>query len=243
MSRSLMMAGAAAMLALAGCSSEPDPRGVDRDETVLTVSATGEAEARPDEARFSVGVQTFAGSASAATKSNREAMDTLVAELEKLGIGEDDIQTRNLSVNRITYGKRNGQFEANNIVEVRMKQVDKVGEAIGIATENGANVLNGPSFSQSDPEKASLSAYTNAYKSAEARAKAYAEAAGMEISRVLAITDGASSQGGYPPPPPPVPYAVSTQEAAAEQAIAAPVRPGVTTSQANVRVDFALRRK
>ncbi len=32
-----------------------DPRGVDRDETLLTVSATGRAETRPDEARFSSG--------------------------------------------------------------------------------------------------------------------------------------------------------------------------------------------
>ena len=39
----------------------PDPRGVDRGETLLTVSATGRAETRPDEARFMVGVNTLAG--------------------------------------------------------------------------------------------------------------------------------------------------------------------------------------
>ena len=42
---------------IAACGqSAPDPRGVDRHETLLTVSATGRAATRPDEARYSLGV-------------------------------------------------------------------------------------------------------------------------------------------------------------------------------------------
>ena len=44
---------------LAACQpAAPDPRGVDRDETLLTVSATGRADTRPDEARLQLGVQS-----------------------------------------------------------------------------------------------------------------------------------------------------------------------------------------
>ena len=47
----------AAPLALAACQQPAyDPRGVDHDETLLSVSATGESEVRPDEAFFQVGV-------------------------------------------------------------------------------------------------------------------------------------------------------------------------------------------
>ena len=57
-------------LALAACSEAPyDPRGVDHDETLLSVSATGEAETRPDQARFEAGVKNWAASALAAGPS------------------------------------------------------------------------------------------------------------------------------------------------------------------------------
>lgn len=55
------------LAALAACQpAASDPRGVDHDETLLTVSATGRAETRPDEARF-----TLAWSPSAAPRAKR----------------------------------------------------------------------------------------------------------------------------------------------------------------------------
>jgi uncharacterized protein YggE len=56
------MRGAAFLLIalLTACSGgKPDPRGADRDKTVLSVSATGRNEMRPDMAIFSAGVETF----------------------------------------------------------------------------------------------------------------------------------------------------------------------------------------
>src|SRR3546814_3219801 len=45
------------LLALGACGDRPaDPRGVEHDETLLSVSATGRSETRPDEARFTAGV-------------------------------------------------------------------------------------------------------------------------------------------------------------------------------------------
>ncbi len=56
------------LLTLAACQpAAPDPRGVDHDETLLTVTATGRADATPDEARIQLGVQSLAGSAQEAS--------------------------------------------------------------------------------------------------------------------------------------------------------------------------------
>ena len=42
-----------ALLLLSACqATERDPRGVDHDETLLTVTASGRADATPDEARI-----------------------------------------------------------------------------------------------------------------------------------------------------------------------------------------------
>ncbi|HEV2043432.1 MAG TPA: SIMPL domain-containing protein [Sphingomicrobium sp.] len=168
------------LFALAACQpAATDPRGVDRDETLLTVSATGRAETRPDEARFSLGVNTIAATAAEASRLNNEKMAKVTSALTGFGIKPDDLQTSSLTLNRIAYGKDRGRFQANNTVTVRLKDLTKASEAIVAATESGANLLSGPRLRVSDIEKANLSAYAAAYKAARARADAYAMAAGL----------------------------------------------------------------
>ena len=233
---------AAAMLvlplaALGACHGDrPNPRGVGRDETLLSVSATGRAENRPDEARFSVGVESYRGAAGAASAANREATTRLLAALAQAGVAEKDTRTQTVSVQRMDYGPRRGQFQAVNQVEVRVRDIDKAGTIVAVATNAGANVLSGPSLGISDPEKASLSAYGAAYRAARARADAYAAAAGMRVSRILAIRDGGA--GGTPRP---YDYEMADRVAPAPVvAQAAPIRAGLTTSEVGVQVDFAL---
>lgn len=233
-----------APLALAACGeAEPNPRGVDHDETLLSVSASGEAETVPDLAYLEIGVESFAASAQAAGVAASRKAEAIAAALAKYGVAERDLQTRNLSINRVDYGPRKGQFQASNVLRVRLRDASKAGEAVAAATDAGANVLSGPSLQIADPEKANRGAYIAAYRAARTRAQAYAEAADMKISRVLTIRDGGSS------PYFPGPYAVG-QETAADARAMAPVnaaprppvlRPGTSRTRVSVQVDFALR--
>jgi hypothetical protein len=231
-----------ALALLAACQPPAaDPRGVERDETLLTVSATGRADTRPDEARLQLGVQSQAGSASEASRLNREKMDRVAAELARLGVKPDAIQTRNLSLSRIDYGAERGRFRAYNLVEVTLRDMSKVGEAVTAVTEAGANVLSGPDLRVSNREAASRSAYAEAYKAARARAEAYASAAGLKIARVLAIYDGGE---GYAPPPSYVGDAMAQERNVAPASPPpAPFSAGVNTTEVRVRVDFALTEK
>ena len=227
------------LLALAACQpAAPDPRGVERDETLLTVSATGRADSRPDEARLQLGVQSIAASAAEASRANRTKMERVTAALSQLGARPDDLQTRNLSLQRIDYGPERGRFRADNVVEVKLRDMSKVGDAVAAVTDAGANLLSGPELRVSDREAASRSAYAAAYRAARARAEAYAAAAGIKVRRVLAIHDGGES--GFPPP-----YARSVgMDAVAQEAapppVAAPFSAGLNTSEVRVRADFAL---
>ena len=238
----------AGALALAACSDAPyDPRGVDHGETLLSVSATGEAETRPDEAVFQAGIESWASTARAASDANAEDIRKIVAALREAGVAERDIQTRNVSVQRVDYGPRKGQYQASNIVAVTVRDVDKTGQAVSAVTDAGANVVSGPDLRMSDPEGAANAAYGNAYKAARARAEAYAEAAGMAISRVLSIRDMGGGQGNrYLPgavpvaPPPPVSRGYEAAEQAAGTGM---IMAGQTTSAVAVQVDFALEPK
>lgn len=226
---------------LAACQqAAPDPRGVARDETLLTVTATGRADNRPDEARLQLGVQSLAASAEEAGRLNRDKMQRVSDALTRLGVKPDDLQTRNLSLQRIDYGEERGRFRAENVIEVTLRDVSKVGEAVTAVTQAGANVMSGPDLRVSDRETANRSAYASAYRAARARAEAYAEAAGLEIDRVLGIYDG--GEHGIPGPPPPPPVArMSTVDV--QTAAPTPFNPGINSTEVRVRVDFALEQK
>jgi uncharacterized protein YggE len=230
-------------LILAACGRAPaDPRGVDRDETLLTVTASGRADSRPDEAHLQLGVQSQGASAGEASRLNRDKMARVTEALSRLGAKPDDLQTRNLSLSRIDYGKERGQFRAYNVVEVTLRDMSKIGEAVTSVTEAGANVMSGPNLRVSDREAANQSAYAAAYRAARARADAYAGAAGLTIARVLAIRDGGESNI----------VAMDAAGMAAETAAPptmqmsappAPFNAGRNTTEVQVRVDFALKQK
>jgi uncharacterized protein YggE len=103
---------------------------------------------------------------------------TAITQALAVSVAQRDIQTRNLSVNRITWGANKGQYEVANSVTVRMRDTGKVGAAIAAVTDAGANIVSGPDLSVADPEKANLTGYGNAYKTARAKADAYAAAPG-----------------------------------------------------------------
>ncbi|HEY7809849.1 MAG TPA: SIMPL domain-containing protein [Allosphingosinicella sp.] len=226
---------------LSACTaSEQSPQRVKPEETLLQVSATGRAETAPNEARFSAGVQSIGANAAEASRRNNETINKVLAALDGLGVSKEDVQTRQVSLQRITYGANKGRFEANNMIEVRMRDLGKAGEAIAATTDAGANVLSGPNLSVGDPEAARNGAYASAFKAARARAEAYAGAAGLKVLRVLTIRDGGDGGGGY------VTDATMAMEVAPPPVVrtSAPmIRPGVNTSEVAVQVDFALGAK
>lgn len=226
---------------LAACSgADPDPRGVGRDEVLVQVAASGRADSRPDEARFTAGVETIAATARAASAQNSATFAKVAAALAALGVKEDDLQTRSITLSRIDYGPNRGRFQANNLIDIKVRDIKRAGEAIALITEAGANVLSGPNLRVSDPENAARSAYAAAYRAARARAEAYAGAAGLKVARVLAIRDGG---GGHAPPRYYEGDAVMAEQAAPPPVVAMtapPVQPGVSTREVQIRVDFAL---
>ena len=225
--------------ALSACtgSGERDPHRVKPNETLLQVSASGRAETAPNEARFSAGVQSIGASAAEASRTNNETINKVLAALDGLGVKKEDVQTRQVSLQRISYGPNRGRFEANNMIEVRMRDVAKAGEAIAVTTDAGANVLSGPNLTVGDPETARNGAYASAFKAARSRAEAYAGAAGLKVARVLTIRDSGESYGrGYS-----YDATMSAEAAPPPPTVSAPmIRPGVNTSEVRVQVDFAL---
>ena len=229
-------------LFLAACGQpDYDPRGMKHEETLLSVSATGQADTRPDQAQFQAGVNTWSKDAPGASAANRQMIAKIVVALNQAGIADKDIQTRSLTVQRLDWGDRKGQYQAGNVINVIVRDVDRAAAAVEAATRAGANIMSGPDLRLSDPEKAANSAYAAAYKAAHSRAQTYADAAGMRVARVLSVRDAGGTQGNryLPGAVPLAPPPVAVEQSAANGSMAR-LMPGETESAVAIQVDFAL---
>lgn len=218
---------------------------IEAGHTLLTVNAEGATTRTPDMASYSAGVTSQGTTASEAMGANSQAMARVIAALKKAGVADKDIQTTNLSLNpvyaeprRQPDGSFSGEpraivgYQATNTVNVRQRKLADTGKVIDALVTAGANQVNGPDFTLSQPEAAQDEARTDAIRTARARADLYARAAGLRVVRIVSI----SESGGYAPMP--VMYARKAEMASL--ASAPPVAAGELQMSVNVTVQFEL---
>ena len=204
---------------------------------LLNLTTEGRVTRTPDIAELSAGVVSTAATASAALAENSRAMTAMVAALRKAGVANADIQTSNLSLNP-QYRYENNRspvltgYQASNTVAVKVRAIADTGRLVDTLVSQGANQINGPSFSLDKPEAALDEARTSAVSTARARAALYARAAGLKVKRILSISEGSANQ-------PPIPRPMM-RVAMAEADMAAPVEPGEVALAVSVSISFEL---
>ena len=202
----------------------------------ISVSGMGEVKAKPDIAHITVGVTTANESAKTALSENTKAMQAIFDAMAEMNIGQDDIQTSNFSVNP-QYGRydRGEQppkitgYQVNNSVNVTIRDLDALGQALDKLISVGANQVNSIQFGFSDPSNLENDARKAAVKDARAKAELYAETAGVKLGQVISIQEGYVAG--------PVPMA-RMETMAMDSAV--PIAPGQQTVSMQVSVVYAL---
>ena len=202
--------------------------------TALTVSAEARTSEKPDIATVTAGVVNEAPSAEAALAENARRMTAVLAAIKRAGIADRDVQTSQLSINPQTVYAENVPprvtgYQATNTVTVRVRNMANVGKTVDALVGQGGNQLNGIAFGLNDPDSALDRARADAFRKARARAEIYAQAAGMRVKRIVAISEGGSVE-----PPRPMPMM------ARAAMVSTPVAPGEVDLSANVTVMFEL---
>ena len=195
-----VMAAAAAPMASAQTPQVAPPSA---QGTLLSVSAEGLSEGRPDMAIINLGVTTEGQTAAAALAENARRMTALNAALRRAGIAERDIQTSNVSVypQQVYNEGQNPRitgYQANNSVTAKVRAIANTGRVIDAAVAAGGNTVNGVSFTYADPDRELDAARRDAIAEARRRAELYASALDMRVVRIVAVQEG----GGYSPPMP-----------------------------------------
>jgi uncharacterized protein len=218
----------------------------------ITVVGRGEVKAKPDVATVNLGVEVTAPTVGEAMTEANARMKTILASMKALGIADKDIQTSNFSINferqepvapaisEAMPGTKPsetktpaGFYRVNNMIQVTIRDLDKVGDVLDAAVEAGANNVWGVSFGLDSTDALESEAREKAVADARTRAESLAELNGVTVGDVIAISEVI---GGSPSPM----YA----EAASFRGLGgggAPVEPGELTFSTQIQVVYGIR--
>lgn len=209
-----------------------------RADRWVMVAGHGSVDTVPDTGHVTTGVVTEAASAREALAANNVAMRKVIDGLKAADIGAKDIQTEQFEIEpRYKSFKDRGvqQIEAyvvRNRVQVKVRDLTRLGDILDRAVKLGAKDASGISFSVSNVEKRKDKARKKAVENAIHRARLLAEAAGAKLGMVLTITEEVINA--------PQPRPVVMLRAGSTSADSVPIESGSEILTVRVEVLFAL---
>ncbi|MBI2021017.1 SIMPL domain-containing protein [Candidatus Giovannonibacteria bacterium] len=176
--------------------------GISRNIPPSTISVAGEGKViiKPDIALINIGVIKSNVNLLLAQREATEAINKINDTLKKNGVLEKDIKTTAYNISP-RYDYKNGEqrfkdYEVHQNLEVKVRDLGKVGEVLSAVTAAGANQVGALSFTVDDPKKAQADARTLAIKDAKAKAEKLAGDLDVRLKKIVSF----SESGGYPPP-------------------------------------------
>jgi uncharacterized protein YggE len=170
----------------------------------IVVQGEGRVSRTPDMATISLGVIAEDRTAAAAMAANSAQMRAVMDQLAAAGIAPADIRTAQVSLHpNWTHDRTDGGpgritgFTATNQVEIRVRDLGRMGAVLDAVTQAGANSVGGIRFGLQDMATPVDEARRAAVADALRKARLYAEAAGVTLGRVLELSEA----GGFQPEP------------------------------------------
>jgi len=228
----LAVAGVAACDATPTAAPAPVP-GTSAPRQV-TVVGEGKVDGRPDTLVIGLSVQATAQDAQSASNQTSSRIADVTGALTGQGIDAGDISTTQVTLQPQYGGSDNTTivgYTSTNSVDVKVRNVDSGPQLLGVVGTAGGNAvrINSVTYSINDDSQLLKDARSRAFEDAKDRAQQYAELSGLDLGKVVSI----SETGSGPPPPTPMPrYDMATE--------AMPMSPGTQTVGFSVTVVWEL---
>lgn len=212
-----------------------------QDRDVFTVTGEGKATSTPDLAKVDVGVYSDGTTVGAVQQTNTQKMNAVIAAVKALGVKDADVQTSNYRLDPKIDWEDNHRnvigYTLTQTLNIKVRNLDTVGQVIEKATASGANEIYGIQFTIDDPTTLQEAARLKAIEDAERKAKKLTDALGLKIIKVVTFSENGSSQPG------PIPYLERADLKAPSAALAAPpqIEAGSLDVNTTVSVTFEVR--
>ena len=167
----------------------------------ITVTSTASVGTAPDEAVVTLGIRSENAESQTAYDENGTRSDAVVAALKDAGVAAGDIETSDVTLDRVTKQRNTPQettvYVASTELTVTVKHLDDVSDVISAAVNAGADSVRGLRFQVGDETAAREDALTSAVKGARRKADAMAAAAGATVSGVVQVKEEGSNARPY----------------------------------------------
>ncbi len=174
-------------------------------QSKISVSAIGEVYARPDLALTSFSVVSEEKTAADALAKNSESMNEIIEFFKNSGIEDKDLKTTTFRINpryewhkteippypegkRVLVG-----YEVTQSLQVKIRDMSKIGSLIEGATNAGANKVGSLEFTFDDEDELKKQAREIAINKAKLKAKELAQQLGVVLGRITNFNESAVS--------------------------------------------------
>src|SRR4030042_488312 len=173
-------------------------------KNTITISDTGEIYTKPDLAITTLSVITEAKPVDEAMKENTEKMNKVINFVKGEGVEEKDLQTTNFNIypryeyreteifsyppsdKRVLVG-----YEATQSLQVKIRNMEKIGKIIEGATANGANQVGDLQFTVDTQDDLKDKARKQAIDKAKTKAETLASQLGVNLVRITNFSESA----------------------------------------------------
>lgn len=172
-------------------------------KNTITVSDTGTIYTKPDLALISASVISEAKTVGEAMSDNTKKMNDIITGMKKEGVEDKDLKTTNFSVfpryeyegkdcntyycppgNRILVG-----YEVNQSLQIKIRNMEKIGILIEEATEAGANQMSDLQFTVDKEDEVKKQARDLAIEKAKNKAIDLARNLGVSLIKITNFTE------------------------------------------------------
>jgi len=204
----------------------------------FSVSGEGRVSAAPDIALMSFGVTTERSTVAQATKENTAKMNAVIAAVKSKGVADKDIRSTQYQLNPVYEYPVGGRayirgYSISQMVEVKMRDFDTIGDVVAAATDVGANQAGSLQFTIDKPEDLQAVARKEAIEKAKAKAKEIADESGLRLGRLMNV-----SEGGNTPTPVPMYAKAYAMDAMSESAPTPDIQAGEQEIVVNVTLTY-----
>lgn len=180
---------------------------VSQIERYITVTGFGSAVGAPDIAHMTLGVDSSDPDITVALNDNNQRIDAVKAALLDNGVAAEDIRTEYFNIYQDKgfapetsgpSGEPQSFYRITHVMNVTVRNVDRMAELLGVAVEAGANTVHSINFNIADRSSLETEARINALDDARARARQLADELGVELGEVMSVTEQSGFYGSMP---------------------------------------------
>ncbi len=177
----------------------------------FTISDTGEVYSKPDLAVTTLSVVSEKKTVAEAMSDNTEKMNAIIKSVGDNGVEDKDMKTVNFYISPVYeyqsavscgyYPCPDGKrvltgYQITQSLQVKIRDLEKVGEIIQGATDNGANQVGDLQFTIENEDDLKSQAREEAIDKVKAKAEALAKQLGVKIVRIVSYSE--SGAYNYP---------------------------------------------